>query len=814
MHDDMCEQDVPGTSVSNDLFRPGKWLFAVSFINRLIASTNVLIAVLAEPQGGKTSCISMLREGLEPGIAYALLKANVYLTSAHAIKHLADSLDIPWTRSLLLSTLIDHINEKKEPFLFLIDDAHFVPYTLLQDMLQEIQRHGENNYFHVCLFSDFTITPRLQSLNARRFNNLIYSMELGALSESETKAYVLQTLKPAHPLAAVPTEEKLQAFFKQNAGSMAKINQDREIFFHVRIGPIRHFIWAMQQRYHGLKQALHHGLSAIRLVITSAVKQFVLAVRNGILSMIRIVQHAASGIQATCRRMLDAVVSACKQALSSCKKCIVAMNNAVKWMYTTSRDKINAARKAVSFGITSVLQSIRRAVMLLFLRSLRSVRGVASTLIIHTRIPSPEGLTGRVPAAANMPQAVHRRALNDITVRSWVQKQVNSIREHITIHTRIPSPDGLTGRIPASAPPIAAIESQNAQAVYHRSLDGITASLDKAQNRVKLALSWIKQHARGIKAHATIHTRIPSANGLRGQSWALFCGDDPDAKPVKPKRNKQLLLLSRHGQQAWSRIQSFGQSVRIFFTWDVKAIFFGESSQVPKKRTHPYVLRNMPLALAVVGAVFLSAGLWQNLNMPDMEPMPSMETPVHTPRSLPVMAKAQVPAPVLTSKVPALTVAAVRMPMQSVPRRLVIEEEDDSLEKLVVRDSVLVIPKPMPALAYTPNELVKAVAEKQNPLPGKRIALATAKDRGQHHFTIQLLASVSDHDLRRFIIKQHLVGKVRTRSILKDGVKWYVLTMGNYGRKDQAQRVIRQLSPQLVKLHPWVRAIDEFSAVG
>jgi|GEM_PF-4130087 len=679
MHDEMCEQDVQGALVTTALFKPKKWQFTVSFINRLIKCNNVLIAVLAEHKGGKTTCVSLLREGLAHDIHFALLNANVYLTSAHANKHLADCLDIPWSRALTLSMLVEYINEKKEHFVLAIDDAHFVPYTLLQDMLLEIQKHGDNNYFHVCLFSDFSIIPRLNSLSTRRFNNLIYSMELGALSESETKAYVLQTLKPAHPLVQTPSEEKFQAFFEQNAGSMAQINQNRDAFFHVSISKVRRIIWAVQGRF--------------QTIMTS----------------------------------IGVVPKQCAAALIS-------------------------VRKKSSSLVQQIYGSAQAAVLSLK----RRFYGIGSTLFIHTRIPSGDGLTGRVPAR---------------------DREQSAIR----------------------------MESKRVQAVYHKTLEGIIDSLDTGKNRIRSIWCRLQQAIDSIKELATIHTRIPSANGLSGQNWNLFCRDDPDAKPVKPKRNRNLAVLTLHARRAWNRALEFSQSVREFFTWDVKAIFFGESSSAVIQDSRPQVSRSLPYVFALAGTVFLSVGLWQNLTMPELEPTPIMKKTLHT---VPFMAKAPAPVPVLKSKVPALTVAATRVPMQSSFLRI-INEEDDSMEKLVVRDSVLVIPKPMPVV----GNITTAVAQ-YNLLPGKRIALATAKDKGPHHFTVQLLASVADHDLRRFIIKQHLVGKVRTRTILKDGVKWYVLTMGDYGRKDLAQRSIRRLSPQLIKLHPWVRAVDEFSAVG
>lgn len=481
MQDSVYGQDVQNALMVTSLFKPRRWMVAVDLINRLILSNQVMISVLAEHQGGKSSCIQLLVPGLDKSIKSLVMRATVYSTAVHVVKRMAQYLDMPGNSSLSLTSVVNEINSRKEHFVLIIDDAHCVPYTLLQDMLQQIKIHEDINYFHVCLFSDFSITKRLISLESNRFKNMIYSMELGPLSESETKTCVLKSVGATRRF----TDEAFQLFYRQTGGLMAMINRDKDTFFQT------------------------------------------------------------------------------------------------------------------------------------------------------------------------------------------------------------------------------------------------------------------------------------------------------DAS-------------------AFRRFADIARQLRAFFICDVKQLFSPVS-----------------LSLGIAAAVFLSFIFWQS--QIDPEERNEAKAPVSS-SSLLASEASVLPSPrVFESRIPSLALAVVRAVVQSAPLRApVMDDEDSSIEKLVIMDSVVVIPKPIPGNPGINTTPAKSVLAAGKPLVGKRLALTSPRIavKSKHLFTIQLLASQSSQELRHFIVRQHLVGKVRTHTLRKDGKLWYVLTMGNYAKKEQAQHIIRTLSPNLAKLHPWVRSVDEFSAVG
>ncbi|MGQ3890559.1 SPOR domain-containing protein [Legionella sp. CNM-4043-24] len=518
MQDDLVEQEARNASKMETLLKPKRWLMAIEIINRLVLSRNLLITVLAEHAGGKTCFRSLLLPGLDKTITGLVIEADSHFTSAQAIRFVAQSLGLTWTRDVTLAELTDAINARKKPVLLIIDEAHFVPYTLLQDFLQELNTRDEPGFFHVCLLSDYSINPRLNSLNEKRFKNLIYCLEPGALTEAETRLYILNSLNAPNQMPVRPPEETLKAFYQETGGNMALINQLKDAFFCGKTLWRHRFVWAMQVRY---------------------------------------------------KRLLS----------------------------------------------------------------------------------------------------VARRL------------------------------------------------------------------------KVQLPGAW--------------------------------------------------------------------HSIRAFFSSDVKHIFFDSKPDFAFLRKKSFAAGGLAVAALSLTALILN-------NRPQVTTNTGTQAVQHTDkRAQPLVSRLPEPVRVLKSEIPTFTQASSRSVLR-LPSLKMIEEEDDSLEKLVVRDSVLVIPKPMPKDRRTEDAIEKTIVTRTNSKAVRQIAMISPREEaGTHpHFTIQLLASQSQPDIRRFVIREHLNGKVQTRTFRNKGVLWYVLTMGDFNRRDKAQRAIKNLPSKLAALHPWVRAIDVFTAIG
>lgn len=220
------------TSLDSDLLKPRKWLVAVDLINRLALTSQVVMAVLAEQGGGKTSFVKLLLENADKKMIARATSATLFFSATHIVRQIAQCLELPWDASLTLADAVASLNTKKRHFLMIIDEAHFVSQPLLQELLQLIKESGEDNYFHLCLFADFTLTARLRALDSDHFPNMIYSMVLGDLSEQEAKTWVLKNIiLPLGPSVKVD-EQAIKLFYQRTQGNVALINSQKDEFFH------------------------------------------------------------------------------------------------------------------------------------------------------------------------------------------------------------------------------------------------------------------------------------------------------------------------------------------------------------------------------------------------------------------------------------------------------------------------------------------------------------------------------------------------------------------------------------------------------
>jgi DamX protein len=161
------------------------------------------------------------------------------------------------------------------------------------------------------------------------------------------------------------------------------------------------------------------------------------------------------------------------------------------------------------------------------------------------------------------------------------------------------------------------------------------------------------------------------------------------------------------------------------------------------------------------------------------------------------------------SKIAPWYLSAVNQPVQPSPRRIVdvkLDEEpfDDSL---VVRDRVVVIPKTIPLSQAKPTtqvvQLIPQVSKNQTAQDGVK----------SKPFTIQLMASFKEEDLRRFVHKHSIKG-IKITLTQRDKLNWYVLTLGEFQQKEQARAAIKNLPSELALFQPWVRPTADLYGLG
>lgn len=222
--------DVEAVNQPRTLFKPGSWLAKIDFINHLVLFNNVLITVLSETAGGKTSFSTLLQNNLDLQIKSISMKINPPCDRDSIINDIATQFHLNNDAQTNIASIVAQVNERKAHVLLIIDDAHHLPESLIKEITLAIKKQENFGFFHVCLVSDYSIVATLNSLVAEQFNNLIHTIELGALSESETRTYVLQRAMNAGLINKPLSDVQIKQFYQLTKGCLSKINGNLESF--------------------------------------------------------------------------------------------------------------------------------------------------------------------------------------------------------------------------------------------------------------------------------------------------------------------------------------------------------------------------------------------------------------------------------------------------------------------------------------------------------------------------------------------------------------------------------------------------------
>ncbi|MDP1604183.1 MAG: AAA family ATPase [Legionella sp.] len=217
----------PNSLVVDALFKPANWLVKITFINHLVLINNILITVFAPAHGGKTSFIKLLLQGLDNNIYAKVLTALPTFSSTSFLAQLCAMFTIEPDSSTTITSVIEQINQRKKHCLVIVDDAQHLPLEFLRAILLELNNYGSQNFFHLCLVSDFSLAENLNQLKASLFADRIHTLELDGLTESETKTYLLKNLYLTKGL----NKTKLKQFYQLTGGNMSSINAHMNSFF-------------------------------------------------------------------------------------------------------------------------------------------------------------------------------------------------------------------------------------------------------------------------------------------------------------------------------------------------------------------------------------------------------------------------------------------------------------------------------------------------------------------------------------------------------------------------------------------------------
>ncbi|TAL59101.1 MAG: hypothetical protein EPN84_11875 [Legionella sp.] len=232
MKDGMIQLDSAAATQPRILFKPTSWLAKVDFINHLILFNNLLITILSEKEGGKTCFSTLLQNNLDQQIKSIALTLNPTCTREQLITDLNAQLHLNADAATNVAGIVTQINERKAHVLLVIDNAQYLPEAFIEEIMQGIKGQEDFGFFHVCLVSDHSIVATLNHLAVNQFNNLIHTVEIGPLNESETRTYVLQRAMNARLINRPLTDAQFKEFYQLTKGNLAKINKELEPFIN------------------------------------------------------------------------------------------------------------------------------------------------------------------------------------------------------------------------------------------------------------------------------------------------------------------------------------------------------------------------------------------------------------------------------------------------------------------------------------------------------------------------------------------------------------------------------------------------------
>lgn len=212
------------------LFKPRSWLAKIEFINHLVLFNNLLINVLAEKNGGKTIFSSILQTNLDPHIKSILIKVKIPCDRANLMDVVATQLHLNHDSRTDFASIVTQVNERKAHALLIIDDAHYLPEELMKEALIALKKQGDFGFFHICLLSDHSTVATLNNLALEPLNQLVHTIDIGSLSEIETKTYSLQRAMLFNFINKPLTDFQSNQFYQQTQGDLAKINGQLEAF--------------------------------------------------------------------------------------------------------------------------------------------------------------------------------------------------------------------------------------------------------------------------------------------------------------------------------------------------------------------------------------------------------------------------------------------------------------------------------------------------------------------------------------------------------------------------------------------------------
>lgn len=215
-------------------FKPCAWLANIDFIKRLIATNHLMMVVMSEAEGGKSTFVDLMRFKFEPAIQTVFIQTEPDESEAMLLKTVCTIFNVSPDAGINFEAFFEHLPQPKQPVLLVIDDAHQLSLECLRQLIYAYKQHAFAKRFYLCLVSDFSLSPHLLRFEQEGLKNFIHTIEPGALTEAETKTYVLRYAQSQQGLESLLSPERFKAFYAATQGHISTIHQQLKILNQIQ----------------------------------------------------------------------------------------------------------------------------------------------------------------------------------------------------------------------------------------------------------------------------------------------------------------------------------------------------------------------------------------------------------------------------------------------------------------------------------------------------------------------------------------------------------------------------------------------------
>lgn len=214
------------------VIKPASWMKKIDFVNRIILDNNVMISLLGEQGSGKTTFANVLKTSLPSQVIPYTISVPSTFDETRFLEMLSTLLGSKGPQTF--AHFVAQRNDQKLHTLLIIDDAHHLSPECIENCLKALQQQGSSGFFHVFLISNFSLITVLNTFAQAEYKDMIHSIEVGPLTESETKSYVQQRLQSRHSVVKGITDERVNQFYTLTGGHLLEINRQMARFFNVK----------------------------------------------------------------------------------------------------------------------------------------------------------------------------------------------------------------------------------------------------------------------------------------------------------------------------------------------------------------------------------------------------------------------------------------------------------------------------------------------------------------------------------------------------------------------------------------------------